>query len=394
MRVLVVSGKGGVGKTTVAAATAQRAAALGRKTLVVSTDAAHSLADVLTNPVGHMPAEVGRNLFAQQVDQRQSLERSWADIHGYLAELLAWAGGESVSIDELLVVPGLNEVFALKELLDHARGGQFDCIVVDCAPTAETLRLLQLPEVLSWYLEKAFPRHRRLARLSRPVLRRTADMPIAEDRIFAAALDFMRDMEDVRRTLADRSITSVRLVTTPERVVVDEVIRLYAGLSLFGYAVDGVVINRVVPAEEVTEGLLRSIHDRQREQLARLDQLFGQLARPVALQHHEPTGLGSLSDLGLALFGQADPADAFTDDVGAPLDYRPVENGVVLAVRLPGYQRHEIDVKTLDSAIVVTAGTERRTMPMPEGLTGARCAGARYDGNLLELLIGRAERKD
>ena len=246
MRIVLTTGKGGVGKTTVAAATAVHAAQCGHRTLVLSTDAAHSLADVLDAPLGHSVTEVAPRLEAQQLDGRRRLEESWSDIKGYLVELLGWAGADAIDAAELASLPGLDEVFALENLRDHAASGRYDLIVVDCAPTAETLRLLALPEILGWYLERVFPTHRRVARMTRPVLRRATSMPLAEDGLFDSFSRFAAGLDGVRELLADRSVTTVRLVTTPEQVVVAETRRTYAYLALFGYAVDALIVNRLV----------------------------------------------------------------------------------------------------------------------------------------------------
>ena len=249
MRILLFTGKGGVGKSTVAAGTAALAAASGQRTLVLSTDAAHSLADAFGVTVGAEPEQVAPDLFVHQVDAQLRFEQSWAEIQGYLLRVLEVAGVDPVAAEELTVIPGAEEVLALLELRQHALSDEWDVIVVDCAPTAETLRLLALPEALGWYMTRVFPVERRVVRALKPVLSRAAGVPMPEDDVFAAVERLHAELDQVRALLTGRE-ASVRLVLTPEQVVLAEARRSYTTLSLFGYRVDGVVANRVFPGDD------------------------------------------------------------------------------------------------------------------------------------------------
>ena len=244
MRVLLITGKGGVGKTTVAAATALRAADLGYRTLVVSTDPAHSLADAFDLPLGDDPQPVVGRLWGQQIDAQRRLERYWGTVRDYLTDLFDWGGLSAIEAEELLVFPGMEELFALDEVQDHVRSGRYDLVVVDCAPTAETLRLLSLPDALSWYMEKLFPMERRFAKVVRPVLSRVVSVPLPGDEVFEAGEGFYARIDGVRRVLADPEITSARLVVNLEKMVVGEARRTYTYLGLFGYSSDAVIVNR------------------------------------------------------------------------------------------------------------------------------------------------------
>jgi arsenite-transporting ATPase len=386
MRIVLTTGKGGVGKTTVAAATAVHAAQVGHRTLVLSTDAAHSLADVLDVSLGHAPVEVAPRLHAQQLDGRRRLEESWSDIQGYLVELLGWAGADAIDAAELSSLPGLDEVFALENLRDHAGSGDYDLVVVDCAPTAETLRLLALPEVLGWYLERVFPTHRRVARLTRPVLRRATSMPLAEDGLFDSLSRFAAGLDGVRALLADPAVTTVRLVTTPEQVVVSETRRTYAYLALYGYAVDALVVNRLV--DETHAGpFFDEWRARQRRVLDVVDETFASLVRlEVPLDASEPLGAARLAVLGKQLHGDADPASV----LGPPRPGLRFERGdgrVTLRVPLPGLHGVDVKVGRTDLDLVVTAGAHRRLVPLPEGLRGWRGQSARRAGDDLEVVF-------
>ena len=246
-RVLLFTGKGGVGKTTTAAATALHLARAGSKVLVTSADPAHSLADSMGVELGSEPAEVRPRCWGQQLDARERLEQSWHEIRAWVLEVLDWAGVEAIEAEELAVIPGLDELFALTELDTLVRADEYDVIVVDCAPTAETIRLLSLPDILSWYMDRLFPASRRMSKVVGPVLGRLTSLPIADDTVFAAGQRFYDQLDGVRRILADPSATSARLVVNPERMVIAEARRTFTYLSLFGYQVDAVVVNRVLP---------------------------------------------------------------------------------------------------------------------------------------------------
>ncbi len=249
MRILLFTGKGGVGKTTVAAATAARAAEFGLRTIVCSTDPAHSLADAFDVPLGDRPTPIAHGLFGQQLNARVRFEEAWDDVRTYLVDVLDWAGADAVEAEELAVIPGLDEVFALADIKEFATNGDYDLVVVDCAPTAETIRLLSLPDVLGWYMDRMFDTQRRLTRLARPILQRVSGVPIAGDGVFGAIRRFYDRLDGVRELLTDGDITSARLVVNPERLVVAEARRTFTYLSLFGYHVDAVIANRILPAE-------------------------------------------------------------------------------------------------------------------------------------------------
>src|SRR5690606_27929506 len=246
-RILLFTGKGGVGKTTASAATALRCADAGLRTLALSTDPAHSLADAFDRPLGPLVAPVADGLWGQQLDAHDRMEEAWGEIRRYLVEVFRWAGVEGLEAEELSVVPGLDEVFALSDIKHHATSGEWDVLVVDCAPTAETIRLLSLPDVLGRYMERVFPMGRRVNRVVSPLVARVTTLPVAGDEVFGATERFYQRLAGVRDLLTDGRRTSVRLVVNPERVVVAEARRTHTYLSLFGYHVDAVVANRMLP---------------------------------------------------------------------------------------------------------------------------------------------------
>jgi len=376
LRILLFTGKGGVGKSTVASGTAALAAAAGHRTLVLSTDAAHSLADAFGTPVGPEPTLVADNLFVQQVDAQLRFEQSWAEIQGYLLSVLDTTGMDPVAAEELTVIPGAEEVLALLELRLHALSDDWDLVVVDCAPTAETLRLLALPEALGWYMQRVFPVQQRVVKALRPVLSRAAGVPMPGGGVFEAVERLHAELDEVRALLTGPD-SSVRIVLTPEAVVLAEARRAYTTLSLFGYRVDGVVANRVFPAEDADDWRAGWVLA-QDEVLAQVEESFTgvPLWRSV-YQPAEPVGVEALADLARDLYAGLDPVA--TSRVPGPFEVVSVRSGVELRLRLPFVTRDQVDLARSGDELVVTVGSHRRLLTLPAGLARLRVAGAKVD---------------
>ncbi|WP_203335402.1 ArsA family ATPase [Nocardioides limicola] len=380
MRILLFTGKGGVGKSTVASGTAALAAASGQRTLVLSTDAAHSLADAFGVPVGPEPTQVADHLFVQQVDAQLRFEQSWADIQRYMLTVLDVAGVDPVAAEELTVIPGAEEVLALLELRLHALSGEWDVIIVDCAPTAETLRLLALPEALGWYMQRVFPTERRVVKALGPVLSKAAGVPMPKDDVFDAIERLHRELDEVRQLLSGPN-ASVRLVLTPENVVVAEARRSWTTLSLYGYRVDSVVANRVFPDSDADEWRAGWV-EAQREVLAGVEQSFAPL--PVYRSTYrtgEPVGVDALADLAADVYGGADPLALPVGD--GPFRITRHDTGAVVELALPGATRDQVDLGRNGDELVVTVGSYRRVLSLPASLSRLGIAGARVtDGTL------------
>jgi len=383
---LLITGKGGVGKTTVAAATALRAAEQGHRTLVMSTDPAHSLADAFAVPLGDEPTEVIAGLAGQQIDAQSRLESHWGTVRDYLAELFDWGGARGIAAEELVVFPGMDELFALAEVQDHVTSGDFDTLVVDCAPTAETLRLLSLPDALGWYMEKLFPLERRVARVVRPVLSRVMSMPLPGDDVFKAGEGFYGRIEGVRRVLASPEITSARLVMNLEKMVVAEARRTYTYLGLFGYAVDAAIVNRIIP-EAVTDPYFKRWRELQAEHLATVEDAFADLALlRLRLFDEEMVGVDKLRLVGDELYGDRDPTSRLA--VNAPFRMFDQDDEVVLALRLPLAERGEVDVVRHHDEVYVTVGPYRRSLVLPDSLRRREVIGARLTEGELWVRFG------
>src|SRR3989440_9079762 len=333
MRVLLFTGKGGVGKTTIAAATAVRAAKAGRRTLVMSTDPAHSLADSFDVELGPAAREVAPNLWAEQIDAQQRLEENWRDIQEYMVSLMNWAGVDAIQSEELSVLPGLDEIFSLIDVKRYVDADQHDLLIVDCAPTAETLRLLSLPEIMNWYIERIFPVERRVVKAVRPLVTRITSLPIADDRFFASVERLHRNLDSVRRVLTDDKVSSVRLVVNPEKMVIAEARRTYTYLSLFGYRVDAVMVNRIIP-ESVTDPYFGKWKEIQREHLETVRDSFQPVPILTArLFDREMVGIDLLAEMGAEVYGDQDgTAILYRDE---PMRIRKQGTSYVLSLRLP-----------------------------------------------------------
>lgn len=389
-RIVLLTGKGGVGKTTLAAGTATLSAREGRRTLVMSTDAAHSLTDAYGRtgpPPGDEPFEVEPGLWVHQVDAQRRLERSWGDVSGYLHSVLDVAGVDRLTAEELTVVPGIEEVLALLALREHALE-DWDTIVVDCAPTAETLRLLALPEAVRWYLDRIAGPERRLVRALRPVVARATGMPMPDDAVLDAVELLHTQLLDVHRLLS-RPESTVRLVLTPERVVLAEARRSLTTLSLYGYRVDGVVANRVFPGGDLgswVEGWVTA----QRDVLAEVEESFAPL--PVwsaAYAAHEPVGADAVADLARAAYAGS---DAFAVPRGdGPVGVHAREGGAELRIALPFVTGGDVDLGRHGDELVVSVGSYRRLLTLPASLAAMDVSGAGVDGGALRVRFRRTD---
>lgn len=379
MRVILLSGKGGVGKTSLAAATALGAARFGHRVALLSSDPAHSLGDALECRVGPELLEVAPGVDAQEVAVLSELERSWEAIHAWLVPLLLAEGG--IAAEEILVLPGLEELVALRAIESVARGQSHDVCVVDCAPTAATLRMLRLPEVLDLLMERFWTWKRRAARalrvLATPV---GAGRLIAPEEVFEAFESLVAEVGAVRALLLDADRTSARLVAQPARVVIEETRRAWSYLSLYGIATDALLVNRVLPDQARGPAFARW-RERESRALAELDESFDLPALRVPLWSREPRGIADLTTLGEQLYGESDPAEQRSRPESLRFDSIP--GGTRLSLPLPHASATGLDVERQGEALEIRWGLARRRIALPDSLAASEIESAELDAGRL-----------
>ncbi len=392
MRLILYSGKGGVGKTSLSAATAIRAARRGHRTLVVSTDSAHSLADALDQKVGGDPTPVVPKLDAVEVDVNQELSRHWGVIHDFLTRFMTFQGVDETVAEEIAILPGMEELLSLLRVRRFADSGQYDLIVIDCAPTGDTVRMLGVPEVLNFYFSRIFPIHRTVVRTVRPVAQRMTDMPIPSDDVFAAVKSLHEQMEGLRDFLQDPKRSSIRIVLNPEKMVIAESRRLYTYLNLFGFPVDAVVANRVLPAEARS-----SYFDRwfeiQAAHLRSAKQAFEPLPFLEApLFDREMVGTEMLDLFGRKVFGDGDPAAVLHQE--RPIEVKKERGAYALYIRLPFVEKERLQVWTRGDELVLQVDNQRRHLVLPRSLTSRPVVSAAFKEDRLRVAFGDKEAHD
>lgn len=372
MRLIFYTGKGGVGKTSTAAATGLLLADRGLRTLVMSLDRAHSLSDAFDLPrrlVDHArgrPTEVAPKLWIQEVDVLEELGRHWNEIHGYLSTLLAYTGVEDVVADEMAIFPGMEETSCLLYINEYLRDEAFDVLLLDCAPTGESLRFISIPGMLRWYMERLFSLERNLARVVRPVLGRLTDLPLPEDDWFQSLERLFRRLEGVDEVLLDPARTTVRIVTNAETMVVRESQRAFMYFCLYGMTIDGVVVNRLLP-DHATGSFLDGWRASQAASLRDIEERFaGVPIWPVHLQDREVLGLEALRALGKALHGRRDPARVHVRS--PPLRFRKRGGRTTVTLHVPFVEAGDIAVTRVEDNLVVQIGAFRRHIPLPRAV--------------------------
>lgn len=390
VRILLYTGKGGVGKTSVAAATALLCADRGLRTIVLSTDIAHSLADAFDLPLGPDPTEIAPNLWGQEPDVFDNISRYWGTIQAYMAELFSWRGLDQVLAEEMTVLPGMDELGNLLWIADHAESERYDVIVVDAAPTGETLRLLSLPEASRWWVERIAPIGRRVTRLGRPMIERVLGVPVPREAVFAAAERLLGRLDQVHRMLAEPTTTSVRIVLALEKLSIAEAQRSFTYFHLFGYPSDLVVANRVFgPDADAAFARLREVQQRY---LPEVEREFGPVpVRTVPYFDREMVGPEALRQIGHALFGDADPTKALYQ--GRPYQVVREGEGYVLEVALPFTQRDEIRLARDGDELTLHLGTWHRTLVLPRALVSVPTQGAKMERGTLRITFGDPKRQ-
>jgi arsenite/tail-anchored protein-transporting ATPase len=384
MRLILYLGKGGVGKTTTAAATAVRAADLGHRTLVVSTDVAHSLADALDLPLQSQPTQVAPNLWGQEINVLDEVRRHWGQLQSYLQNVLRRKGVNEVAAEELSVIPGMEEVVSLMHIRRQAREGNFDAVIVDAAPTGETVRLLTMPETFQWYAGRVLNWEQSTVKLARPLVR--ALIPASD--VFESLPKFMAEVDELRATLTDPAISSYRLVLTPERMVLKEAQRAATYLALYGYPIDGAVLNRVLPDDvQQGAGFLERLYAIQQGYRKQAHELFAPL--PIWEAPYEARDLRGVDDLrrlGERLFGANDPTQIFFH--GATQELSKVGDEYLLKLPLPHVELNKVNMTKRGDQLFIEIGNFRRELILPLTLADREATRAVFKQGVLEVRFG------
>lgn len=377
MRIILYTGKGGVGKTSVAAATAVRCAALGYRTIVLSTDAAHSLADSFDLPIGKDPIELAPKLYGQEIDVLYQMDKYWGKVQEYFRSILQWRGVDELIADEVSVLPGMEELAALLQIVHLADSGKYDVIIVDCAPTGETLKLLSLPEVARWYLTHIFPVERMAMRFASPLMRNLTDIPMPDDDVFATIKELIQQLDRMHKLLSNTKTSSVRIVLNPEKMVIKESQRTFTYINLYGFACDLVVSNRVLP-DSITDEYFAALKEAQ----ARYGQLITESFAPVPIYQvpfldQEVVGLQMLQRVAKILYGAQDPSQVFYQ--GSPQEIVKNGKGYLLKMNLPFATKSDVHLTRAGDELAISVGNFRRNAILPRALAALEVEKAKME---------------
>ena len=391
MRIILFAGKGGVGKTSVAAATGIKTAQMGHKTVVMSLDVAHSLADIfdldrdLLDKNKGRPIEINPKLWIQELDIQEEIQRYWGDIHAYLASLFNTAGLDDVLAEELAILPGMEEISLLLYINKYVREREFDVILLDCAPTGESLRFISIPTTLEWYMKKIFKVERKVARYLRPVAKHVTDVPLPEDNYFQAIEDLFDKLRGVDKILVDSSTTTVRLVTNPEKVVLKETQRAFMYFCLYKMSIDAIIMNRVLPGN-VRDAYFKGWMKGQQHHLEEARDYFDPVPIfPVNLFGGEIIGYRHLEELADKIYGPRNPLERFFKE--EPYRFIKSNNGYHLKLKLPFASKKDIELNKRYDELVIRIGGFKRHIPLPRQVALLDAVRAKLDEEYLNVFF-------
>ncbi|NJK30118.1 MAG: TRC40/GET3/ArsA family transport-energizing ATPase [Acaryochloris sp. SU_5_25] len=387
MRVILMTGKGGVGKTSVAAATGLRCAELGYKTLVLSTDPAHSLADSFDLELGHEAIQVQPNLWGAELDALLELEGNWGAVKRYITQVLQARGLEGVQAEELAILPGMDEIFSLVRMKRHYDEGTYDVLIIDSAPTGTALRLLSLPEVGGWYMRRFYKPFQRMSVTLRPLVepffKPIVGFSLPDAEVMDAPYEFYEQIEALEKVLTDNTQTSVRLVTNPEKMVIKESLRAHAYLSLYNVSTDMVIANRIIP-DHVTDPFFMHWKQNQNQYRQEIHDNFQPLpVKEVPLFQEEMCGLAALEHLKDILYGQEDPTQVYYQET--TLRVIQEQGYYSLELYLPGIPKSQVELSKTADELNITIGNHRRNLVLPQALAAMQPSGAKMEEDYLKI---------
>ncbi len=382
MRIILYTGKGGVGKTSIAAATGIKLAKEGKKVIVMSTDQAHSLADALQMKLSYAPTPVMENLDAMEIDVVHESERAWGEMQGFMKSLITSRAEGGIEVEELLVFPGLEELFALFKILDIYESGTYDVLIVDCAPTGETLSLLKFPEVFGQMLETVLPMKRKMVKVAGPLIEKVTKIPMPKDSLFAEFELLFETLERLQSLMLNKEVVSLRIVTTPEKIVIKETKRNFTCLHLYDYNVDAIIVNKVYPREAL-DGYFNKWVSLQDEGLHELEESFREIPIfKVMLQKHELNGISVLDEIA-SFYGDLSPEKVLTTQK----IFSIVKEGDKqrLDIYLPFMEKEDMDLGQSGGELHLAIRNEKRRFSLPAQLHGKEIISAKLENGTLAI---------
>ncbi|MCS7224166.1 MAG: ArsA family ATPase [Armatimonadetes bacterium] len=383
MRVLLYTGKGGVGKTSIAAATAVVCAERGLRTIILSTDPAHSLADSFGVPLGPEPTPIAPQLWGLEIDPFREIEENWATVKEYLVTLFATQGVQDVVAEELSILPGMDELFSLLKIRNFAESGEYDVVIVDCAPTGATLRLLHFPDMIGWYMRRLFKVQRKVVGTIRRFTNEVFSVPLPSDDVYETMESLYQKIAEMKQVIADTEKTSLRLVFNLEKMVLEETRRAYTYLNLFGFDCDAIIANKVLP-QEIQDPFFRQWKEIQQKYLEEARSSFGSLPLLlVRLYEDEVVGVDRLRKMGLDLYGDQDPTRHFGRSEGINITRKGRD--YYLSLHLPFVDKGDIQLHRKGDELILRVGAIKRHLILPHILATREPAGAKLDGSVLKI---------
>lgn len=386
MRIILYTGKGGVGKTSVAAATAVKSAKQGLRTLVVSTDAAHSLGDSLDMDLSPEPLEISENLWAQEIDSIHEVEKGWGKVQEYLTALFTAKAIKDITTEELTVFPGMEDLLSLLRILGYFREKAFDIVIVDCAPTGETLALLSFPDMMRWWMDTFFSFKRKAIKIAKPIVEPLFGIPMPSDDVMGEIEKVYFQLDEMRQILSDREVTSIRMVVSPEKMVIKEAQRSFTYLNIYDFNIDAVIVNKVIP-ENVSDdyfSMWKDIQKKYRETI--VDSFFPLPLYYAPLFDREVVGLEMLQKMGDELFGEEDPTSIKYTSRAQQISKYGEE--YILTVLMPFVEKSDISLNQKGDELIIRAGNVKRNIILPRTLLNYEVKGAKFENEVMKIRFG------
>ncbi len=386
MRIILYTGKGGVGKTSVAASTAVKSAKEGLKTLVVSTDPAHSLGDSFDMQLSPEPIEISKNLWAQEIDTIHEVENGWGKVQEYLTSLFTAKAIKDITTEELTVFPGIEDLLSLLRILGYYKEKTYDVIIIDCAPTGETLALLSFPDMLRWWMDKLFPIKRKAMKIVKPVVQPLLGVPLPSDSVMGEIENIYGQLDEMRQILSDREITSVRIVMNPEKMVIKEAQRSFTYLNIYDFNIDAIVVNKVIP-ENVSDNYFSVWKDIQKKYKEMIVERFAPIPIYYApLFDQEVVGVEMLNKMGDEVFKKENPIEIKYNI--RTQSVKKEDKEYVLSIYMPFADKKDLSLNQKGDEIIIKAGNVKRNITLPRTLQSLTVKGAKFKEDTLNIRFG------